>query len=355
MSLSSRFFPSRVNSLQKFTKLIAFSIAPNSSSAPTLVSGAGAGVKSITRNSAGVFTALLTDQFKSLISGNATVQTASPTSTAANASLTVGSGTSVFTVTAGANSPGAVGENLTVTVDQSAQASYTWTDSTDDNNSVVFGAGPAALGAAGNSVAIVIATGSALATTVVQGASLTTVTVTIDTTVTTPTLLATYMNSTAPNGLVVVNSHSGTTPFTVFLSTETLTGGVGFGPTLTVTSDGENQVVYLPVTVSTNAALAKTGAQVVTAWNAQISSGNSIASAGGVGNISTAASAPLTGGTNATASLVAQLGAISGASSTNTAGGTVVVRVVDATTGSATDMTNTAGNQINVELLVKTE
>lgn len=111
----------------------------------------------------------------------------------------------------------------------STLATYVWTDSTD-SDSVTFQAGAGFPGAAGNNLRIVVATGAALGNSVSVAGSLTTVTITIDTGVTTPALLATYVNVTAAAQLsqyVTVSAHTGTTPFSVFLSSTPLTGGSG--------------------------------------------------------------------------------------------------------------------------------
>jgi len=183
----SRFFPSRVQTLNKYTKLIAFSFPTNGSSAPVLNATTSGGVASIAHTSTGVYTVTFQNQFKSIVSANATLQLASGSATSTN-------------------------------------AAYVWTDSTD-TDSTQFLAGPAAPGALGNAVKVVVATGSALATAVSYGSSFTTVTLTIDTTVTTPTLLKTYVNTTAPNGLVTIGTVTGTTAYSAFLSATELTGG----------------------------------------------------------------------------------------------------------------------------------
>lgn len=187
---AGRLFPSVVQSLVREGKKLAFAIAPNGTGTPTLVSGASQGVKSVSRTAAGAFTVTLQDSYPSLVDGQASVQLAAAPATTA--------------------------------------ASYTWTDTTD-TNSVTFQAGASAPGPLGNNLKVVVATGSALATSVAYSAGVTTVTFTIDTTVTTPALLTTYVNTTAPNGLITISAHSGTTAFTVFLAAAALTGGASTG------------------------------------------------------------------------------------------------------------------------------
>ena len=110
-------------------------------------------------------------------------------------------------------------------------ASYTWTDTTD-SDTVTFQAGTSFVGAAGNNLAVVVATGSSLSNSISTSGGITTVTLTIDTTVTTPALLATYVNTTAASTLapyITISAHTGTTAFTVFLSSTPLAGGIGGG------------------------------------------------------------------------------------------------------------------------------
>jgi hypothetical protein len=345
--LSSRFFPSRVNSLQKFTKCIAFAIAPNGSSAPTLVSGASAGVQSVTRASAGVFDVTLTDQFKSLISGQATVQLASASSSSTSAHKTVGSSTAVFTVTAGADSPGVLGNNLTITVVQSVLASL----KVGTTNSFTVTAGTSYVGNEGEAITITVSQGTTLAVTT-NG---TNINIALATSGSTPAAIESAFNAAIDPGMASITSTTGSSAITQTSGPTALAGSVGFGSTTYVYTDGQNMTVYLPVTVSTGAPLAVSGATVVSAINAQVASGYMVASAGGVGTIVAAAQANLTGGATSNSGAVAQLGAISGSSNSNLSGGTVVVRVVDPESGSAIDIAQAAGNQINVELLVKTE
>jgi hypothetical protein len=115
--------------------------------------------------------------------------------------------------------------------DTNTTASYEWIDSTD-TNTVTFAAGTSYLGAAGNNLKVVVATGSALANSIATVGNITTVTLTIDTTVTTPALLATYVNTTAAATLapyISISAHTGTTAFTVFLASTALAGGYGNG------------------------------------------------------------------------------------------------------------------------------
>ena len=184
---SSRFFPSRVQSLIREGKFLSCQFAPQGSSAPTLTSQEG--VASVARNSAGNFTITLADQWRALIDAQCSLQLAAP---AAN-----------------------------------VLASYTWTDSTD-SDSVTFQAGPGFPGTLGNNLKVVVATGSGLANSISYSGGITTVTITINTGTTTPALLATYVNTTAAStlgGIITISAHTGTTAFTVFLSSTALTGG----------------------------------------------------------------------------------------------------------------------------------
>ena len=195
----SRFAPNRVQSPIKNTVLLPFSFAPAGTGAPTLVAGKGS-VSSVARTSTGLFTAT----FSPLVS------------TGFNPSTAKGPGKFKALIEAQVTLQLTSAPALTA-------ATYLWTDATD-SDTVTFSAGPAAAGAAGNNVAVVVSVGAALATAVTYAAGLTTVTITTAAT-TTPTQLATYVNTTAPNGLVTISAHTGTTAFSVGLTTQTLTGG----------------------------------------------------------------------------------------------------------------------------------
>ena len=107
-------------------------------------------------------------------------------------------------------------------------ATFTWTDSTD-TDSITFTAGTGFPGALGNNLKVVVATGVALANSIATSGGITTVTLTINTGTTTPALLNTYVNTTAAATLaqyISISAHTGTTPFSVFLASTALTGGV---------------------------------------------------------------------------------------------------------------------------------
>jgi hypothetical protein len=195
----SRFFPSRVQSPVQNVKLIACSwavISSGSVSGTTVLSNGQVvpnlpnGVASITRTSTGLWTIVLAEQYKSVVSVVPSVQVATPSSTAVT-------------------------------------ASYTWTDATD-TDSVQFLAGPNFAGTLGNNLAIVVNVGVALANTVTYSGGVTTVTLTTAAT-TTPAQLKTYVNTTAAStlgGTMTIGTTSGTTAFSVGLSSQALTGGV---------------------------------------------------------------------------------------------------------------------------------
>jgi hypothetical protein len=354
----SRFFPSRVQALNKFTKCIAFAIAPNGTGTPSFVTSSNAagdptfidsaGVSSVTRNSAGVFTVVLTDQFKNLISGLANVQLASASSSYTAAKKVVGSATAVFTVTAGANSPGVLGNNLSVTVTQSVLASL----KIGTTNSFTVTAGADYIGNAGGNITVQVLAGTGTLGVTTNG---TAIVVQLDTVGTLPANIATAFNAAIDPSMAVCTAHTGTAVITAASGPTSLSGQVGWGSTTYVYTDGTNMTVFLPVNVTTGVPIATSGATVQAAITAQVDTGYMVASAGGVGTIVAAVKASLAGGVSGNASAVAQLGAISGNSSSGTLGGSVVVRVVDPEAGTGLDIAAATGNQINVELLVQTE
>ncbi len=185
---SSRFFPSRVQSLARTGKLLAFQVAPNGSGTPTL--GSREGVASVARTGAGAITVTLQDQYRALIDGQCSLQLAA--------------------------APAAV------------SASYTWTDATD-TDVTQFIAGPSFPGALGNNLKVIVATGGSLSSSVAYAAGIWTVTLQLNTGTTTPALLKTYVNTTAAatlGGFLTIGTATGTTPYSVFLASTALTGGV---------------------------------------------------------------------------------------------------------------------------------
>lgn len=108
---SSRFFPSRIQSLYQESKLLSFGILPNGSGTPTL--NHGQGVKSVSRTGAGAFTVTLQDQYRALIAAQTSLQFASAP-TAVAATLTEGTGNAAILFTAGSAAAGIFGNNITV-------------------------------------------------------------------------------------------------------------------------------------------------------------------------------------------------------------------------------------------------
>jgi hypothetical protein len=182
---SSRFFPSRLQSLVKHGKLIAFQIAPNGTGTPTL--GAREGVASVARTAAGAFTVTLQDQYRALVDGQCSLQFGTPP----------------------ANVSGA----------------YTWTDATD-TDSLTFTASAAGnaliLGGATLKVAVLTGVGEAVAVT--SAAGVVTVNITLNTGTSTPASVQTLVNTTSPTGLLTITAKSGTAAFSVFLAAQTLAG-----------------------------------------------------------------------------------------------------------------------------------
>lgn len=321
--------------------VVAGSFAPQGASAPTVISG---GLDyTVVRTSAGLFTLTLKHGYQGgVLDGQVDLQLASVLNT--TASLTSGSGNAAVTFTAGSDLPGSLGNDLTVTIAQSANATYTWTDATDSDVVQFIGAGAFA-GSNGNNLKVAVVTGAALANAITYSAGVTTVTITINTGTTTPALLKTYVNTTAAStlgGFITIGTATGTTPFTVFLSATSLTGGVGnTAGSLTASSNGLDVTVNLAVAGST-------ATQVTAAING-FSNKYMTATAGGTGagTVLTAVQANLAGG--ATNSLTAQIGTISNITgwSSGLVLPTIQIRVLDTNTGSLTDIAANAGNLVH--------
>jgi len=184
---SSRFFPSKLQSLVKYAKAIDFQIAPNGASTPTL--GSREGVASVSRTSAGLFQVTLQDQYRALVAVNGP--------------------TLAFSSAPAQTAPG-----------------YTWTDATDtDSLTFTATAAGAALVAGGATLKVAVLTGVGEAVAVTSVGGVVTVNITLNTGTSTPTTVQTLVNTTSPTGLLTVTAKSGTTAFTVFLAATALTGG----------------------------------------------------------------------------------------------------------------------------------
>lgn len=183
---NSRFNPSKVQTPNPNEKLISCTWAAISSGS---VPGASLpnGVQSITHTSTGLYTITLQDIYKGVVSVIPSIQVASPSST-------------------------------------SALATVTWTDATD-SDTIQFIAGPLAPGVQGNALKVAVTVAAANTTSVAYSSGIETVTFTTTATLT-PTAFKTYVNTTAPNGLVTIGTTTGTTDLSINLSPTALTGGV---------------------------------------------------------------------------------------------------------------------------------